>query len=97
MDSDGSKVATAEAVKLSRTAMALREYADPKQKGSDEILSGDAFEKLYADVQEALEKKTALNQEISADNTEIDRISDWGDFSPAALQDLKEEGFDFHF
>ena len=82
---------------LSRTAMALREYADPKQKGTDEILSGDAFEKLYADVQAALEKKTALNQEISADNTEIDRISEWGDFSPAALQELKEEGFDFHF
>ena len=82
---------------LSRVAMALKDYADPKQKGSDKLLSGEEFNKMYTGVQEALEKKAACTQEISAATTEIDRIAEWGDFSPAELHELKEEGFDFHF
>ena len=82
---------------LSRTALALKDYADPKQKGSDNLLSDEEFEKMYAGVQEAMEQKASLTQEISAATTEIDRVSDWGDFSPAQLQGLKDEGFDFRF
>ncbi len=82
---------------LSRTAMALKDYADPKQKGSSEVLADDEFKKMYSGVLEALEKKTVLNQEISAANAEIDRISAWGDFSPEELAELRKEGFDFHF
>lgn len=82
---------------LSRTEMALKDYADPKQKGSEEILADDDFKKMYSGVLEALEKKTVLSQEISAANAEIDRISAWGDFSPEELAELRKEGFDFHF
>ncbi|MBO4234950.1 MAG: hypothetical protein J5928_00720 [Firmicutes bacterium] len=82
---------------LSRTAMALKDYADPKQKGSEEVLSDDEFKKMYSGVLAALEKRTVLNQEISAANTEIDRVSAWGDFSPEELAELRKEGFDFHF
>ena len=82
---------------LSRTAMALKDYADPKQKGSDEVLADDEFKKMYGGVLDALEKRTVLTQEISAANAEIDRISAWGDFSPEELAELRKEGFDFHF
>ena len=82
---------------LSRTAMALRDYAEPKQKASEEILSDDDFKEMYSGVLDAIERKSALGQEISASNTELDRISAWGDFSPAELRKLREDGFDFHF
>lgn len=82
---------------LSRTAMALRDYAEPKQKASEEILSDEDFKKMYAGVLDAIDRKSALGQEISASNTELDRISAWGDFSPAELKKLREDGFDFHF
>ena len=82
---------------LSRTANALRDYAEPKQEPSKEILSDDEFKKMYSGVLEALDRKSLLGQEISAANTEIDRVSPWGDFSPAEVNKLREEGYDFHF
>ena len=82
---------------LSKTAMALKDYADPKQKGSEEVLADDEFKKMYSGVLDAFEKKSVLAQEISAANTEIDRISAWGDFSPEDLAELRKEGYDFHF
>ena len=82
---------------LSRTEMALKDYADPKQEQVSEILADDEFKKMYDGVQEAMDRKNALGQDISAANTEIDRISAWGDFSPEELKELKEAGYDFHF
>ena len=82
---------------MAQAQMALRDYAEPKQKGSEEVLSDAEFNKMYEGVREALEQKSSFNQEISAANTEIDRISAWGDFSPPELASLKDEGFDFHF
>ena len=82
---------------MSQAAMALRDYADPKSKESAPVLSDDEFNKMYAGVRDALEQKTAYGQEISAAKSEIDRISSWGDFSPAELAALKDEGYDFHF
>ena len=82
---------------LSRTEMALKDYADPKQEQVSEILADDEFKKMYDGVQEAMDRKNALGQDISAANTEIDRISAWGDFSPEELKELREAGYDFHF
>ena len=82
---------------LSRTEMALKDYADPKQEQHGEILADDEFKKMYDGVLEAIDRKAALGQEISAANTEIDRIAAWGDFSPQELKDLKEAGYDFRF
>ena len=82
---------------LSKTEMALKDYAEPKQKPADGILTDDEFNKMYDGVLEAMDRKSALGQEISAANTEIDRIAGWGDFSPQDLKDLKEAGYDFHF
>ncbi|MBQ3281127.1 MAG: hypothetical protein IJH41_01850, partial [Eubacterium sp.] len=82
---------------LSKTEMALKDYADPKQPQASGILTDDEFKTMYDGVLEAMERKTTLGQEISAANTEIDRIAAWGEFSPAELKDLKEDGYDFHF
>ena len=82
---------------LSRTEMALKDYADPKQEPSKEILSEEEFNKMYTGVLEALDRKSAFTQEIGSANTEIDRISAWGDFSPKELAELKRDGYDFHF
>jgi V/A-type H+-transporting ATPase subunit I len=82
---------------MSKTEMALKDYADPKQAQNAEILTDDEFKKMYDGVLEAIDRKAALGQEISAANTEIDRIGAWGEFSPKELKDLKEAGYDFHF
>ena len=82
---------------LSRTAMALKDYADPKAEASKEVLTDDEFKQMYSGVLDAFEKKSVFTQEISAAKTEIDRISAWGDFSPKDVFELKEQGYDFHF
>ena len=75
---------------LSKTASMLLEYADKKAPGA-EVLSDSAFEKMYAEVQAASEKKTLMAQEISAANAELDRIQAWGEFSPAELKAVYDQ------
>ena len=82
---------------LSRTAMALGDYAEKKQKPADEILSDSEFNEMYAGVLDAIDRKAAFGQEISSANTEIDRIRAWGEFSPADVEALREKGYDLHF
>ena len=83
---------------LSKAANALKEYEDPKSKEPKPGVLGDAeFEKMYRGVLDAIEKKESLTQAIGAANTELDRISAWGDFSPEEVKALKDEGFDLHF
>lgn len=82
---------------MSRTEMALKDYAEPKQKPVSEILTDDEFNKMYDGVLEAMDRKSALTQDISTANTEIDRISAWGEFSPEDVKDLRKDGYDFHF
>ena len=82
---------------MSRTEMALKDYADPKQKQADEVLADDEFNKMYDGVLEAIDRRAALGADIASSNTEIDRISAWGEFSPEELKELKEAGYDFHF
>ena len=83
---------------LSKASNALNEYVDPKAKEKKAgVLSDGEFEKIYRGVLDAIEKKESLNQAIGAANTELDRISAWGDFSPEDVKALKNEGFDLHF
>ena len=82
---------------LSRTAMALGDYAEKKQKMESRVLSDDEFNEMYSGVLDAIERKSALGQTISSSNTEIDRIQAWGDFTPAGVAALKEDGYDLHF
>ena len=75
---------------------------DPADAGSadrtgNEILSEEEFARVYADVRDAMEQKTALTQAISEARSELERISPWGDFSPAEVNELRKAGFDLHF
>lgn len=84
---------------LSKTAAALTDYApDKKSKTAPKpVLDGEQFEEMYQGAVAAMEKKTALTQQISSTNAEIERVSVWGNFSPDAVKELKEAGLDFHF
>ena len=82
---------------LQKTANALKDYAEPKQEASKEILSDAEFTKMYSDVQDALDRRSNLGQTISAANAEIDRVSAWGDFSPEDVKSLRADGYDLHF
>ena len=82
---------------LSRTSMALQDYVADKKSSGAPVLSDDEFEKMYGEVREALERRTSLAQTRGAAVSEIERIQDWGDFSPAELKKLNKEGYDFHF
>ncbi len=62
-----------------------------------ELLSDDEFERMFSEVRDALEKKNDLEQTISADNAEIERICEWGDFSVQQLRELRAAGYDIHF
>jgi V/A-type H+-transporting ATPase subunit I len=52
---------------------------------------------MYAEVQMAMDRESVLGQEISASSAEIDRMSEWGDFSPSDLKEIRDAGYDFHF
>ena len=85
---------------LSKTASALTDYAPDKKSRSKEstpVLSDSEFEELYQGVLSALDRKSALEQEISAANAEIERIKAWGNFSPDEVTALKDAGYDLHF
>ena len=85
---------------LSKTASMLADYApDKKSKGREKapVLSDTEFEDMYQKVLAAIDRKSALDQEISAANAEIERIKAWGEFSPAEVKKVKEAGYDLHF
>ena len=85
---------------LSKTASALTDYAPDKKSRSKEstpVLSDSEFEEMYQGVLNALDRKSALEQEISAANAEIERIKAWGNFSPDEVTALKDAGYDLHF
>ena len=64
---------------------------------NSEILTDEEFEEVYSRVLDALDRKAELAQERSAAAAEYDRIQSWGDFSPEAVQDLRDQGYDLHF
>lgn len=93
------RAATERFTTLSKTAAVLAEYAADKKKKKDPtpVLSDSEFEEMYQNVLTALDKKSSLEQEISAANAELERISAWGNFSPEEVKRLKEDGYDLHF
>ncbi len=63
----------------------------------DGLLSEEDFDKVYGAVLDALERKAQLAQERAAAAAEYDRIWAWGDFSPEAVEELKDYGYELHF
>ena len=83
---------------INEAVAVLKAHADPKElKNSAETLSDEEFGKAFAKVRGAIDQKSSLEQEIASSEAEINRIRPWGDFRPADIDFLKENGFDFHF
>ena len=80
---------------LSSTAMALGDYADGTPETA--LLPDGEFEELFRQTVSALERKKELEAARSAAVTEADKLREWGDFDPAGLAELKEQGLDLHF
>ena len=80
---------------LSRAAMALKDYA-PKEL-SNEILSDERFEEIFAKVSEAIELKKELGSKKGNAISKADKIRAWGNFLPAEVDLLRDEGYDLHF
>ena len=82
---------------IADAAAALKSHKDPKKKNYAESLTEEEFAGEYEKVRKAIDRKAALEQAIVSAKTEISRVAPWGDFSPADVDYLREQGFDFHF
>lgn len=80
---------------LSAGMSALAEYDDGSNT-MNALLSLDDFEAMHKNVLETAERKKALEAQRNAALVAKDRISAWGDFSPAAFAELRGYGLDFH-
>ena len=80
---------------MSNLTAVLKERVDSKKDTA--TLTDDEFVKVYDEVRGAVDRKAALEQEMSSTEAEINRIKDWGDFSPEDVVALREAGYDLHF
>lgn len=84
---------------LSKTSLLLKDYLPKENTALNETatLSDEEFEKMYQAVLDAVDKKKTLNALRSSAITDADKIRAWGDFDPAAVSELKDEGIELHF
>lgn len=80
---------------LSRMSLLLKDY----ETGVEQLptLEDEAFEAMYQKAAAAVEEKKALTARRTAALTEADKIRAWGDFNPAEIKALSEQGIDLHF
>ena len=79
---------------LSKMELALHDYAGKSEKAP---LSDQEFEKLYEELGECLARKKELEAEKNAVRASMDKLSEWGRFSPAEIAELKAQGMELHF
>lgn len=86
---------------LSRLTASLAEYLpdkkEQKKQPAKPLLQGKEFDQYYGEVQSAMERKSALEQEASVLRAELERISPWGNITAADLDLLKEQKYDIYF
>ena len=80
---------------LSRLLLELKDYTP--EKVESELLSDEAFEVLYQETAQALKRKGELKEKLAAAQLSAERLQAWGDFDPAAVEDLRQSGLDLHF
>ena len=80
---------------LSKTALALKDYA-PKEFAKDTLPDAE-FEELFTKTAEAIELKKSLSSAKGSAISAADKIRSWGDFSPAEVVELREQGYNLHF
>lgn len=80
---------------LSRLSLELKDYVPEKAKA--EILSDEVFEALYQETTDAIKRTAELKEKLAAAQLSAERLKAWGDFDPAAVEELRQSGLDFHF
>ncbi len=73
--------------RLSKLMLDIKPYAQDAEPYS-EILSDEAFEKMYQDAVSAIEKKDALEAEKAALSAELERLKPWGNCNAKMIRDL---------
>ena len=79
---------------LSRMDMALQEYAGPGRETAP--MSDKDFEPFYKELADCLERRKTLQEKKTAAGAAAEKLTEWGDFSPEELRELKDQGFDIH-
>ena len=80
---------------LSKLSLELKNYAPAAAPASP--LSDEEFEELFHKTKEALSRKAALAEQRSAALLEAEKLRPWGDFDPALVEELREDGVELHF
>ena len=81
---------------LSRLSMELKDYAADGAL-TDEVLPDAEFEVMYREVLDALNRRAELETARTAALIEAERLYAWGDFDPAQIRQLRDDGLDFRF
>ena len=79
---------------LSRLEMLLQEY--PAAQPEEKPLSDPEFEDFFQALLACVERRKALTEQKTAAHVAAEKLAEWGDFSPAELQQLREQGWDIH-
>ena len=79
---------------LSRMALVLHEYPDAAAESA--VLPDDEFEKFFGELSACLDRKKTLQDELAAAHAAAERLAEWGRFSPADVQSLRQQGWDIH-
>lgn len=96
-----AQTVTEKFTELSRLTASLAEYLPAKKEQKNQsakpLLQGEEFDQYYGDVKNAMERKSALGQELSVLRAELERIAPWGNITAADLDLLKEQKYDIYF
>jgi len=92
---------TEEFSELSKTVSMLAEYVPEKKELKNlekpPVMTGEAFDRMYSDVKDAVDRKSVLTQELTIIMAELDRIGPWGEFNPEDLDTLRDHRFELFF
>lgn len=92
---------TEEFSELSKTVSMLAEYVPEKKELKNlekpPVMTGEAFDRMYSDVKDAVERKSVLTHELTIIMAELDRIGPWGEFNPEDLDTLRDHRFELFF
>lgn len=80
---------------LTRNCMLLKELPDSSESGKP--LSVSDFEALDGSVTDALNSKKHAEDERNAYSMLAERVKAWGNFNPAEIKELKDNGYEIHF
>ena len=81
---------------LQKLSAVLSEYAFEDEQ-CDTELGGEEFEELFRETENAIKRKAILEESRSNKLIQIERLKDWGDFSPREIIGLQKSGLDIHF